>query len=137
MWGFGSELCFQPQIPLHLQSPAWFVLPPNFSLHLSLGLAAQPRSPGEVRRVEHSLSWVFLGSDACEVSPQYPKGTGWEQLSHQPGEPLLSTATLSCRWAGKEGRRASERGLREVLIFLVCPEPHRDDFCSQEKGIEV
>lgn len=48
----GPGLCFQPQIPLHLQSPVmvWCAFPPDLFLHLSLKLATQPRSSDKVSR---------------------------------------------------------------------------------------
>lgn len=42
-------------------------------------------------------AWLFLGSDAWEVSPHHPKGTEGEQLS--------SSAMSPCAGAGL-GRRA-------------------------------
>lgn len=73
------------------------------------------------------------------MSPHHPKGTEGDQLSQKQGDSFLSNVTLCRRWSGKEGRRTQsqqQRGdLGKFLIFLVCPEPPRDDFCSQEESI--
>lgn len=155
----GPALCFQPQIPLHPQSPVmiWFAFPPKLSLHLKL--ATQPHSLDKARRANtahhqgtggYSIllrsACLFLGKDACEMSPHHPTGTARERLSHQQQRgPCSATST---RAADDPGRRAEEvhewgecqhqRGDRgKFSIALVSPEPPRGDFCPPGQGCRM
>lgn len=90
-------------------------------------------------------AWLFLGRDACEMSPHHPKGTAREQLSHQQqGVPVQQLQPAQQMiWEGEQkkctrGHNASVREGTEGSFQLPWfAQSHPEMICApQDKGVQ-